>query len=487
MATMPDYVLPQLVGPLEWRIAMSNRLVSLSFAAAAAVITGVLAGCGGAGPEEAGLTRLRGDDEPSAAAASLGGLEFIPGQVLVKMAPGATLEDRRKALASVSGRQLEQLKAPGLTRAAAGGEILVVETSMDPRDASAVLKGRSEVAIAEPNYIYQHQATSNDPYYTSGNLWGMYGDASSPVNQFGSQAAEAWAAGRTGSATIHVGIIDEGVMLNHADLSGQIWINPYDPADGVDNDGNGYVDDVNGWDFNDNNASVFDGGGDDHGTHVAGTIGAKGGNGAGVAGVVWNTKMIVCKFLGSRGGSTSNAIKALDYLTDLKLRHGIDIVASNNSWGGGGFSQLLKDAIDRHGAANILAIVAAGNSGVNIDSSPSYPASYTSANIISVASITKTGARSSFSNYGATSVDIGAPGSAIFSTIPSKSGTGSNYSSYNGTSMATPHVTGAAALLAASSSARGTALKDAILAAGTATASMNGTTSTGKRLNAGGF
>lgn len=484
---MPDYVLPSLAGLLEWRIAMSNRLVSLSFAAAAAVITGVLAGCGGSGPEEAGLTRLRGDEAPTTAPVNPGAPDFVPGEVLVKMAPGATLEDRRRALAAVSGKQLEQLKAPGLTRAATGGEVLLIQTSMDPRDAAAILKGRSEVVVAEPNYIWQHQATSNDPYYTGGNLWGMYGDASSPANQFGSQAAEAWAAGRTGSAAVHVGIIDEGVMVNHADLSGQIWVNPYDPLDGVDNDGNGYVDDTNGWDFNDNNRTVFDGGADDHGTHVAGTIGAKGGNGAGVAGVVWNTKMIVCKFLGSRGGSTSNAIKALDYLTDLKLRHGIDIVASNNSWGGGGFSQLLKDAIDRHGAANILAIVAAGNSGVNIDSSPSYPASYTSANIISVASITSTGARSSFSNYGATSVDIGAPGSGIVSTIPSKNGTGSNYASYNGTSMATPHVTGAAALLAATSSARGTALKDAILAAGTATPSMNGTTSTGKRLNAGGF
>lgn len=278
-------------------------------------------------------------------------------------------------------------------------------------------------------------------------------------------------------------------MHTHADLTGNIWHNPFESVDGLDNDGNGYVDDVHGWDFAGNDNTVYDGGsGDKHGTHVAGTIGAAGGNGIGVAGVAWNVTIISAKFLGKNGGTTANAIKAVNYVTDLKTRHGLNIVATNNSWGGGGFSQSLLDAINRGGAADILFVAAAGNGGRdgvgdNNDTTAHYPSSYASEHVIAVAAIDKAGNKAGFSNYGVTSVDLGAPGVSITSTLPGKAGS-SAYGAYSGTSMATPHVTGAVALYAASNpSATAGEIKGAILQGTVATGSLSGKTVTGGRLN----
>ena len=412
--------------------------------------------------------------------------KYVPNELLVKFKREALSTGRTTALLRINGTVEEQVVTAAMKRSGDADGFFIIKTPQDVMEALRTMRSNPAIEYAEPNWIYTYGAVSNDNYYTNGSLWGMYGDATSPANQYGSQAGEAWALNHTGSSSVVVGIIDEGIMYNHEDLAANMWKNPGEIAgNGIDDDGNGYKDDVYGWDFDGNNSSTFDGTGDDHGTHVAGTIGAIGGNGKGVAGVNWNVKIITAKFLGAGGGTTANAIKAFDYITDLKSRYHLDLVATNNSWGGGGYSQALKDAIDRSGAAGILCIVAAGNGGNdgvgdNNDALPSYPASYTSDNIIAVAAITSSGNLASFSNYGATSVDLGAPGSGIYSTVPGSSGRKKNspptssYASYSGTSMATPHVTGAAALSAASDPARGLALKARILNSTIATPSLSG-------------
>jgi len=416
--------------------------------------------------------------------------EFVPNEMLVKFKKGTPENAKAKALGLLNASLKEHIHTAAMKRAGDDQGVLLLKVNVNALDAIAQARGFGEIEYAEPNWVYQHQATSNDTYFTNGSLWGMYGSTSSPINQFGSGAAAAWASGKTGSSSVYVGIIDEGYMYTHEDLAANAGVNPGEIAGNrKDDDGNGFVDDVYGWDFAGNNSSVFDGVEDDHGTHVAGTIGAVGGNGKGVVGVNWSVKMIGAKFLGSRGGTTANAIKAVDYFTVLKSK-GVNIVATNNSWGGGGFSQALKDAIDRANAADILFVAAAGNSGTNNDATASYPSGYTSENIIAVASITSSGSLSSFSQYGATSVDIGAPGSGIWSTVPVRSGksVASGYASYNGTSMATPHVTGAAALYKSlNPTATAVQIKAAIMAAATPTSSLSGKTVSGGRLNVSGF
>lgn len=377
--------------------------------------------------------------------------------------------------------------------------VVVLGPGVDPRQAARSLSRLPGVDYAEPNDWVTIEAIPNDPSYTNGTLWGMYGDASAPANSFGSQASEAWAAGNTGSSSVYVAIIDEGIDFNHPDLAANIWTNPYDPIDGADNDGNGYIDDIHGWDFNGNNNSIYDGSStnsvDAHGTHVAGTIGGVGNNGVGVVGVNWNVKVISGKFLGPSGGTTAAAIRAIDYVTDLKVRHGLNIVATNNSWGGGGYSQAMHEAILRAAKQNILFIAAAGNSKGNNDRKANYPSNYSTLTgtsnvsaasyeaVVAVAAIDNVGGLASFSNYGATTVDLGAPGVNIYSTLP-----GNTYGSYSGTSMATPHVTGGAALYAAANpGASGSQIRAALLNNTIATSSLNKKTITGGRLNVSSF
>ena len=418
-----------------------------------------------------------------------------PAEVLVGFEPGTSDEARGRAARSVSAERRDVVF--GGRGSYERVELLKLPRGSSNSQAVGRLKQDPAVAYAEPNWIQRPAATSNDTYFTNGSLWGMYGDASAPANRYGSQAAEAWAADHTGSEQVYVGVIDEGIDISHPDLAANAWANPHDaPADGQDNDGNGYVDDAHGWDFAGNNSSVYDGDAageiDKHGTHVAGTLGGQGGNGLGVAGVNWDVNYISGKFLGSQGGTTANAIKAVDYMTDLKTRHRLNLVATNNSWGGGGYSQGLLDAINRGGDAGILFVAAAGNNRQNNDKRPSYPASYkcvtaarSSDCVISVAGLRKDGARYDFTNYGATSVDLGAPGQGVFSTLPNN-----RYGSLSGTSMATPHVTGAAVLYAASRpTASASDIRKAVLdsARATPTTSLSGKTVTGGRLNAGGF
>ena len=347
------------------------------------------------------------------------------------------------------------------------------------------------VEYVEENQIYTHQAVSNDPYVTGNYTWGLYGDLSSPANTYGSQAAEAWMNGFTGTNGVYVAVIDEGIDVDHGDLAANIWENPFDPVDGLDNDGNGYVDDVHGWDFYSDGNVVFDPAGDTHGTHVAGTIGARGGNGSGVAGVNWDVTILAGKFLGEDGGTTLDAVEAIDYFVDLKERHGLNIVAINASWGGAGYSRALHESVIRAAKADILFVAAAGNDGLNNDTAGSYPANLDTTKgttsesaapydaVISVAAINNSGGLAPFSNYGTANVDLGAPGVRILSTYPG------DYVGYmNGTSMATPHVTGAIALYCSTHpGASAESVRQAILGSALATPSLAGKTVTGGRLN----
>ncbi|MEY3176649.1 MAG: hypothetical protein RLZZ436_4563, partial [Planctomycetota bacterium] len=427
--------------------------------------------------------------------------EHLPGEILVQYKPQTAAPGLQQARAAIQGTLLETIHTNIMQRQGMGVlERIQVGGGKSVSQALNALKNNPFVAYAEPNYIYRTTAVSNDSSYTGGNLWGMYSsDSPSAIgpagttNQYGSAAEQAWDSNITGSRNIVVGIIDEGIQNTHPDLINNIWVNPHEIAgDGVDNDGNGYIDDRHGWDFVNNDNTVYDAGGDSHGTHVAGTIGGEGGNAAGVVGVNWAVSMISAKFLGTNGGTTANAIRAVDYLTDLKVRHGINIVASNNSWGGGGYSQGLHDAIIRGAKQDILFVAAAGNSTSNNDTGAYYPSNYntsvgtstqTAASydaVIAVASITSSGAISSFSSYGATTVDIGAPGSSIVSSVPVDA-----YANYSGTSMATPHVTGAVALYASTQSGRiaASAIRTAILSSAVPTTSLAGKTVTGGRLN----
>ena len=419
------------------------------------------------------------------------------GEVLVQLRERTSNLHRDAALARARARILENVNSPWSDDGGPPG-LLRVATTLPVEEAIAELRRDPAVAFAEPNWLCTAESVSNDTYYTGGSQWGAYGDdlpsavgPATTTDAFGTQAEKAWAAGQVGSRSVYVGIVDEGAQFAHPDLSANIWTNPFDPVDGRDNDGNGYVDDVHGWDFVSGDNTVYDGTGDDHGTHVAGTIGAVGGNGAGVAGMCWNVTMIPTKFLGATSGKVSDAIKALNYLVDMKTRHGLNIVASNNSWSTGGYSQSLHDAVIRAAKQGILTIAAAGNATLDNDTGGCWPANFdttrgtstqsaaTYDGVISVAAIDKYGAIATYSSYGLRSVDLGAPGTSIVSTLPD-----SRYGSYSGTSMATPHVTGAAALIA---SARpgilASELRQAILSSVKPTTSLQGKTVTGGRLS----
>lgn len=291
------------------------------------------------------------------------------------------------------------------------------------------------------NEVYTvSDVTPNDTYYSQ--LWGLKSSEPFSIN-----ASSAWELS-TGTMQTVVAVIDTGVDYNHPDLAPNMWVNEGEtPGNGIDDDGNGYIDDYRGWNAINNTGDPMDTVG--HGTHCAGTIGGRGNNGFGVAGVAWNVQIMAVRFLGASGGTTFDAIKSIDYVTAQKKLRGVNVVLSSNSWGGGGYSTFLYDAIARAREEGILFVAAAGNGGLdkigdNNDSYPHYPSSYSLDNIISVAAIASNGALTAFSNYGGTSVDIAAPGQNILSTYPTALG---SYAILSGTSMATPHVSGALAVL----------------------------------------
>ncbi len=357
-------------------------------------------------------------------------------------------------------------------------DIVQVPPQSNLRDVAVAYAARPEVAYVEPNYIWTTALAPDDPSY--GSLWGMNnaGQTGGSIDA-DIDAPEAWDV-TTGSRDIIVAVIDTGIDYNHPELAANMWTNAAElnGISGVDDDANGIVDDIYGARWTSGTGVATNGNPFDdhfHGTHVAGTIGALGNNTLGVVGVNWNVSLMALKFLNSAGsGTTADAIAAVDYA----VAQGAHL--TSNSWGGGAFSIALKNAIDAAGAAGQLFVAAAGNSARNADISPMYPAAYDSPTILSVAAINHLDERSWFSNWGALSVDLAAPGSDILSTSP-----GGTYRTISGTSMATPHVSGVAALVLSRNPALPVLeLKQKLMDSVELIPSMAGLTVTGGRVNA---
>ena len=418
------------------------------------------------------------EDVPPAKAPA-GAAKYVPGQLLVRFRPGTPRSWQEAAHGGLKAQVLRRYRSVenlALVRLPAGVSV---------EEAVKLYRRDPNVLYAEPDYLLHADVTPTDPSF--GQLWGLHNTGQKGGTPDADiDAPAAWDL-TPGDSTVVVGVIDTGIDYTHADLAANMLQLEANCSDFVDDDGNGHIDDCFGLDTFNTDPNPMDDVG--HGTHVAGTIGARGNNGVGVVGVNWRVSLLACKFLGAGGsGPTSAAIACLDYFADLKDL-GVNLVATNNSWGGGAFEQALFDAIDAHRQRGILFIAAAGNGGAdNVgddnDSEPHYPSSFFLPNIIAVAATTRTDARSSFSNFGRRSVHLGAPGSSILSTTPPAVPPFNTYDTFSGTSMATPHVTGVAALLKAENPARDwIAIKNLILAGGDTKTSLNNTV-TGKRLNA---
>ena len=408
--------------------------------------------------------------------------EFVPGEALVRFKKDRGFEGTQLLAVPVSGGALSSYKGSAAAEQSSaevfvsverfeGSEIveglrLARSAPGDTLKAVAALSARDDVLYAEPNYLLHLEATPNDPQF--GQLYGM--------NLIG--APQAWDVTQ-GNRNIVVAVIDEGMDVNHQDLAANIWTNP------VPGSIAGISGDLHGYDFRDNTGTIL---AEPHATHVAGTVGAVGNNNLGVVGVNWQVSLMSLRFISDalNSGTEADAIKAYNYVKQMRdlwsssgQTKGANIRVVNASYGGGGYSQASADAINALGQSGVLFVAAAGNETSDTDASPHYPSSYSLPNVISVASTTSADTLSGFSNFGAHSVLMGAPGSGIQSTLP-----GNSYGLLSGTSMATPHVAGAAALLlAANSNLTVNQLRALLAFNGDSVAALQGKTLSGRRLN----
>lgn len=383
---------------------------------------------GGPYVEDQILVKFKANAEP------IGSAESLADEILQR--PGA----RAEALSPVDrGGSLHLVHLDGLMSV----EEAVRRANSDPR-----------VEYAEPDYVLQASETvADDPLFTE--MWGLsnlgcfFCGADQPTANI--DALRAWDI-TTGSSDVVAAVLDTGMDVAHEDLAPNVWVNTNEIAgNGVDDDANGFIDDVNGWNFFDKTNQVFKSSGEDlHGTHVAGSIAAAGNNGKGVTGVAWRASLMSLKFLGGpKGkGSTGNAIKGINYAIDQRTR-GVNVTVINASWGGPNESQSLRDAIIAAGDAGILFVCSAGNDGADLDQTPHFPSGFGGLSAcLSVAAMTSTDNIASFSNFGHGAVGVAAPGQSILSTAPrNQFSPNGGYTTLSGTSMSAPYVSGIAVLL----------------------------------------
>jgi subtilisin family serine protease len=391
---------------------------------------------------------------------------YADGELLVKYKNGTKSAAARSMNAQADAAVVEEFPNLGWQRIKLPGDLSI-------RQALSFYKSSGVVESVQPNYYYHLLSTANDTRFAE--LYAMQ-KISAPA---------AWDLS-TGSAAVVVANIDTGIAYGHEDLAPNMWHNPGEiPNNGIDDDNNGFVDDYYGYDFFYNDSDPIDDAGG-HGTHTSGTIGAVGNNSLGVVGVSWNVRLMAIKIYSPTGLDTTSAqlINAYNYVRMMKER-GVNIRVTNNSYGGCNeacsYDQATKDAIDALGNAGVLQVFGAGNSGADVEVTPFYPASYTTPSILSVAASDADDKRAGFSNFGTTSIDLAAPGFGILSTYNSSNDA---YKVLSGTSMATPHVTGAAALLASyHPNLSAASLKATLMNSVDTLAQWNGVVKTGGRLN----
>jgi thermitase len=377
----------------------------------------------------------------------------VPGRLLVGFKPHAETQRQVEAAGGRLTKRLAHIRG-GVVRARSRVKLAVLERR---------LRASGAVRYVEPDFYLQASKTPDDPLFAN-----EYSLASSGPGYVNVQSA--WDS-RTNCSK--VAILDTGIQYNHPDISANLWHNPHEiQSNGKDDDKNGWVDDYYGVNLVKGKASGVDD--DGHGTHVSGIVAGRGNNANGISGLCWSGSLMAVKFMDENGrGSTSDAIDGIDYA----IHEGARIV--NCSFGSSKKSSALNDEVNYAKSKNTLLVVAAGNNGQNIDSKPIYPASFTQGNILTVAATTASGALASFSNYGKKAVDLGAPGSNIFSTY-----LGSTYKTLSGTSMAAPLVSATAAMLRAKdSNLTYTQIKDALRDHTQPLASLSGKTVSGGLLS----